>query len=107
MAERITIESVEVRDDTIAVRYRVDNMPAIELTIVVRGADPARLSRDTIAKLVLLAELMEELAADIEYENDPVEHGNIHPLGWTAMRFTDEMGGNTLVVEHRVYESNE
>ena len=39
--------------------------------------------------MVLLAELMDDLAEDIEFDNDPGEHGNIHPDGWTAIRYTD------------------
>ncbi len=56
---------------------------------------------------MLLAELTADLAEDIEFENDPSEHGNIHPDGWAAVRYNDEMGGNTIVIRHRVYESNE
>ena len=108
LLRRITIEKVEVDGGTIRIEYReVPDTLARELTVVLEGAEPGRLSEETLKKIVLLAELMSDLAEDIELDNDPSEHGNIHPDGWAAVRYTDEMGGNTIVIRHRVYESNE
>ena len=101
------MEEVEEEGTALKVVYRpYRRAPPIEIEVHVDGADASKLSRDTIAKLVELAELMAELAEDIEFDNDPTEHGYIHPDGWTAVRYVDETGANVLVVKHRVYESN-
>ena len=105
---RITIERVEVDGHAMRILYREEpGAPVQELSVVLDGADPGRLGEETLKKMVLLAELMDDLAEDIEFDNDLSEHGYIHPDGWAAIRYTDEMGGSEIRIKHRVYESNE
>ena len=108
LLERIAIEKVEMDKDVVRIEYReAPDTLVQELTVVLDGAEPGRLSEDTLKKIIILAELTEDMAKDIEFDIDPGEHRYIHPDGWTAVRYTDKMSGNTIMIKHRVYESNE
>lgn len=105
--KNIRIVRKEFYDNRLKVIYQDSTGLTQELDILLENADVRKLSDETLKKIILLAELTKDVAEDIEFDNDPSEHGFIHPNGWTLKRYTDEMGGNTIHIWHSVYESNE
>jgi len=97
------IEGIEVEQDEVIIHYREKNGLRDEISIVIEGADPAKIPEKVYEKMLRIAELIEEIAVDIDFYANNASDVYVYPDDYTIEYTIRFDGAKIMRIKHRTW----